>query len=84
MRLWISSSTAITGSLAEVGFARSPTNFEATALTIGFEFVAREWLTAAGLPPDPGQRRLSTPGRARSIDLPYTAEGVGVECIGFA
>lgn len=48
----------------------------------GFEFRSRDRLTAEGLPPDPRQKRLWTPGRPRDVDLPYDDFGVGVECVG--
>lgn len=50
----------------------------------GFEFLARERLEKAGLPPDPGQHVLRLRGRERRIDLPWSAHRVGVECLGLA
>lgn len=50
----------------------------------GFEYLARERLGEAGLPPDPGQHVLRLRGRERRIDLPWSAHGVGVECLGLA
>jgi hypothetical protein len=50
----------------------------------GFEFSMRDRLADRGLPPDEGQHELWTPGRPRSIDLPYLGPEVGVECVGLA
>lgn len=49
----------------------------------GFEFSVRDRLVSARRPPDAGQERLWTPGRPRSIDLPYRDPKVGVECLGW-
>lgn len=45
----------------------------------GFEFDARDRLTAVGLEPLPGQPAVATSGTPRRIDLAYPGD-VGVEC----
>lgn len=50
----------------------------------GFELHARDRLANEGMPPDPGQHVLRVRGRERRIDLPWTRQRVGVECLGLA
>ncbi len=50
----------------------------------GFEFDVRRRLAACGLTPDDDQAEVVTPEGRRRIDVPFSRELVGVECVGFA